>query len=214
MNRQLRQTPIGNGHVRAAAAPAVVTVALGVAVISLLFAVVKAVLLNPLPYPQPDRLAFIASVAGNASPRTSTPDFDDWQRASRSFTAMASSPAHASLYCRAAATRRSTCPVPLYPSRSSTCSGSVPAVGRGSLPEEHRGRRNARQRGIPSDGLWQRASGGDPGIVGRRIDAPRVSSTVVAVTSGGIAYPICSDVWVSSAAPCPKQYATEPRRTT
>ena len=63
---------------RAATAPAAVTIALGVAAATLLFAVVKAVLLNPLPYPEADRLAWIASIAGNEPGRTSIPDFDDY----------------------------------------------------------------------------------------------------------------------------------------
>ncbi len=183
--------------VRAAAAPAVVTVALGVAATTLLFAVVKAVLLNPLPYPEPDRLAWIASVAGNEQSRTSMPDFDDWQRASRSFTAMA-------LYSDA----------PLIAGGGDTpqhVSGTLvsesffdvlgvrPAVGRGFLPEEHRGSAMLGNV-ILSHGLWQRAFGGDPGIVGRRITLLGFSSTVVGVMPQGFAYPTGSDLWVSARA--------------
>ena len=40
----------------------VLTVALGVGAGTSLFSVVKAVLLNPLPYPEPGRLAWIAEV--------------------------------------------------------------------------------------------------------------------------------------------------------
>jgi putative ABC transport system permease protein len=59
------------------AAVAVLTIALGVGAGTTLFSVVKAVLLNPLPYPEPDRLAWIAAVTAGAQTRTSMPDFDD-----------------------------------------------------------------------------------------------------------------------------------------
>jgi hypothetical protein len=70
--RSFRQVP-------SMAAISVVTVALGVGAGAALFSVVKAVLLNPLPYPDAGRLAWIAS-RGDARQeiRTSTPDFDDW----------------------------------------------------------------------------------------------------------------------------------------
>ena len=182
---------------RGATAPAVVTMALGVAATTLLFAVVKAVLLNPLPYPEPDRLAWIASVAGDEPGRTSMPDFDDWQRASRSFTAMA-------LYSDA----------PLIAGGGDTpqhVSGAIvsesffdvlgvrPALGRVFLPEEHRGSAMLANV-ILGHGLWQRAFGGDPGIVGRRITLLGFPSTVVGVMPEGFAYPTGSDLWVSARA--------------
>src|SRR5262252_6724377 len=68
----------------------VVTVALGVGAGTALFSVVKAVLLNPLPYPEAGRLVWIASEGNSRQEiRTSTPDFDDWRSQSHSFLTMA-----------------------------------------------------------------------------------------------------------------------------
>jgi hypothetical protein len=62
--RSLRRAP-------APAAVSVVTIALGVAAATLLFGVVKAVLLNPLPYPAAERLTWIASITSDAEGRRS-----------------------------------------------------------------------------------------------------------------------------------------------
>jgi predicted permease len=68
---------------------AVVTLALGIGANTALFSVVNGVLLNPLAYPQADRLvAIYARDAGIDSAPIEYPNFLDWQRDSRSFASM------------------------------------------------------------------------------------------------------------------------------
>src|SRR5262249_31056331 len=67
----------------------VLTAALGIGAGTSLFSVVKAVLLNPLPYPEPDRLAWVPSLFDKNENRTSQPDFDDWRAQNHSFSALA-----------------------------------------------------------------------------------------------------------------------------
>ena len=71
-------------------AVAVLTVALGIGANTAIFSVVQGVLLSPLPYSQPDRLAMIME----SNPRyahvwVSYPNFQDWQRNAQSFLQMA-----------------------------------------------------------------------------------------------------------------------------
>jgi putative ABC transport system permease protein len=69
---------------------AIVTLALGVGANTALFTVVNGVLLNPLPYPRPQQLvALYSHTAEYPHSSISYPNFLDWERENRSFSAIA-----------------------------------------------------------------------------------------------------------------------------
>ena len=69
---------------------AVLTLALGIGANTALFSVVNGVLLNPLPYWQPGRLVALRERNGNFGEMSiSYPNFLDWVRGNRSFSALA-----------------------------------------------------------------------------------------------------------------------------
>src|SRR6185437_10772198 len=82
--RQLRRNP-------GFAAAVVVTLALGIGANTAIFSVCNAVLLEPLPYPDSDRLVMLwdqVPQSGSAAP-VAPANFRDWQAQSRSFTEVA-----------------------------------------------------------------------------------------------------------------------------
>jgi hypothetical protein len=89
--RQIRKNP-------GFTATAVVTLALGIGATTAVFSLVDTVLLHPLPYPHPERLVALntlAQVHGAVGPATipndtSYPNFFDWRGSAHSFESMAS----------------------------------------------------------------------------------------------------------------------------
>ena len=74
----------------------VITIALGVGANTALFSVVNGVLLNPLPYPQPEQLITLRESKPNFERGTiSYPNFRDWQKDNRTFSSMAVSRSYA-----------------------------------------------------------------------------------------------------------------------
>lgn len=159
---------------------AVTVLALGIGAATTIFSVVNAILLEPLPYPASGRLVEIRGMSSDdpAPSNLSPADFLDFARETRSFDAIG---AHgwvgwATLNAGDRAERIGKVDVTwgFFPAL-----GVQPRIGRGFTAEED-------VPGQPpvaliTDGLWQRRFGGDPSVLGRRIEIDAVPTTIVGV---------------------------------
>lgn len=90
LSYEIRQSGRALARVPGLTAIAVLTVALGVGMGTAFFSVVKAVLLNPLPYTDPDRLAWLAETNDGGRPmHVAFRNFLDWRVQNRTFATMA-----------------------------------------------------------------------------------------------------------------------------
>src|SRR4051812_21819048 len=165
---------------------AALTLALGVGATTTMFSVVNGVLLRPLPYREPDRIANLwvyFGVGAQALPVMSPGDFRDYQQRSRSFATLAAGTGSQVIGATGALTDRGSEPervdVSAVTANFFPLLGVDPRYGRHFLPEEEApgGPRVV----ILSSGLWKRRYGADPQIVGKRIRLDGLDQTVVGI---------------------------------
>jgi putative ABC transport system permease protein len=199
--RQWRQSLRGLVRCPGLTVAAILCLTLGIGSVTLVFTFVQAVLLRPLPYPQPERLVmvwnqFLAKDLSKAP--SSGQEFEDHrsqqrQGQNRAFQALAGFlPWDYNLSdgtgepLRAAGCRASAALFPLL--------GVEAAVGRTYSVEEE-----TRQEPVVvlSHALWQQRFGGDEGIVGRSISLDDVPYQVIGVLPRDFLFPLVdAAVWV------------------
>lgn len=158
---------------------AIATLALGIGANTAIFSAVKAVLLNQLPYREPQRLVKLGE-ADSGRKRAETIGYTtayDWRRLSHSFESM-------SLYRTAAGAIAEHGQPELVSGLRVNYDffdtlGVRMQIGRSFLPDEDRPDR--RYEVVLAHGLWMRRFGGDPNIIGRVIRLSDSSFTVVGV---------------------------------
>jgi putative ABC transport system permease protein len=176
--RSLRRTP-------AFTVAAVGALALGIGATTTIFTVVNGVLLRPLQYQAPERLANIWNDLGQGAqslPAVSPLDFRDYQRRSRTFEAFAAAAEGNVANLRGNLTGEgapervdlATVTANFFP-----LLGVSPMLGRQFLPEEEV--LNGPHVVMLSHRLWQRRYAGDPTIVGKTIQVDGVAHEVVGV---------------------------------
>jgi len=161
---------------------AVFTLALGIGANTAMFSVVNAVLLRPLPFPEPDRLTLLGSEGvGNFA----APDFRDVTTQNRSFESVG---AYSDATFNLAGGGE---PERVNGARVSagllTTLGVRPLYGRNLTEEEER--EGAARVVLLGHGLWQRQFGADPEVVGRAVRLDEQSYTVIGVLPPGLNFP-------------------------
>jgi predicted permease len=170
---------------------AVATLALGIGATSAIFSVVNAVLLRPLPFPEPDRLVQVAQTWKGRPAVYSPQNFLDVEAQATSFSGMAAIDAGGvTLTGQGAATRLEGAEVS---ASFFDVLGVRPRLGRAFLAGENEPGRD--RVAVLGYALWRDRFGSDPGVVGRTLSLNRQPYTVVGVAPPGFRYPEPAEIW-------------------
>jgi putative ABC transport system permease protein len=188
-------------------ATVVLTLALGMGANSAVFSAIDTVLLRPLPFPDGDRLVLITHKReGSGATGVAPTRVEDWQRLNSTFDAIAGYYVDEATVTLGGVTERIR--RGMVSPRFFEVLGASAAVGRTFTEEEYR-------FGGPiavllSDRYW-RATGADPGAVGRTVNVGNASISTVGVMPSSFQFPERAlDVW----APITDAPWTQPRTLT
>ena len=158
--RLLRKTPVFT-------LVAAGTLALGIGANTAMFSILDSVVLQRLPYGDPERLVMVwedATVAGFPRNTPAPGNYTEWRRQNRSFTDMAATQAVSAILTGDVAPEQ-VLGRAVSPSFFSVLSVQ-PLLGRPFTEDEDR---TGAPVAVISFALWQRRFGGDPSVIGRRI---------------------------------------------
>jgi len=181
---------------------AVATLALGIGANAAIFSVVDAVLLRPLPYPEPDRLVAIWETNSqperepNVRNEVAMGNFRDWRTQQTSFADIAAL-TYSSLNLTGVA-EPERIQGALVTTNLFSVIGVQPVMGR-SFVEEEEQPASARAV-IVSHALWQRRFGSDPALVGKTLSLSGNQVTVIGIMPPGfeLEFPVTRqvDMWL------------------
>ncbi|HUE04472.1 MAG TPA: ABC transporter permease [Bryobacteraceae bacterium] len=167
------------------AAIAILTLALGIGANTALFSVVNGVLLNPLPYRQPDRLmAIYAKTKEFEHSSISYPNFLDWVRSQRSFSSIAAF--REENYNLTGVGEPERVKAEMISADFFSVLGVNPVAGRLLRPEEDQV--GAQPVALISGGFWKRRFGSSPDAVGKTLTLNGVGYTVVGIIPADFRY--------------------------
>ncbi len=173
---------------------ALLTLTLGIGANTAIFSVIKAVVLDPLPYDDPDRIVVLweTNPEGNLE-RVSIPTFEDWKREAKTLEALAA-------YRQVDFTfGRTGDPLSVAGVRATpalfAALKAAPALGRTFTTDE--AVLGADRVVVVSHGFWQRSLGANPAVVGQTIQLDAQPFTVVGVMPPGFEFPTSTrvDAW-------------------
>lgn len=177
----------------------VMLLALGIGVSTTIFSVVKAVLLEPLPFDSPDPLVLVWETNPEFDRQpVSGPTFLDWRAESQSFEHLVAFRPYPSNLTGEGDPERV-----LHTAATAGLFEALrvqPAIGRTFTQEEEEPGHD--KVAILSDGLWRRRFGADPNILGKAITLDGVLYTVIGVMPRGFQNPSPwrvgeqTDVWI------------------
>ena len=175
---------------------AILTLALGIGANTAIFSVVNAVLLQPLPYPNANRIMVLSESSGPGQDfSVALPDYFDWRTDTKAFEHLAVTHKES----------RNLSGIPGREAERVSCAsvtknffnviGLSPELGRTFSDDEDKV--GAPPVVVISDRLWRRAFNRDPGVIGRSVNLHDSSFTIIGVMPPQMTSPQDTDAWFS-----------------
>ena len=172
-------------------AVAVLTLALGIGANSAIFTVVHAVLMRPLPYPEPGRLVGIVQLHTSGGPEFATwPDYTDWRDRATSLESLGG--AWSRVYNLTGVEEPERLAGAAATATLFTTLGVAPQLGGTFNPDGKGDPRTV----VLSHRLWQRRFGSAQDAIGRTVSLNGTAHTVIGVMPPGFAWPQAAELWV------------------
>lgn len=162
-------------------AVAVATLAIGIGANAVIFSVVRAVLLEPLPFRDPARIVLVweRNIPRNRLTNVASPaNFLAWREEQHAFEDLAAFSITNTIGITGGSAAPEQVGVQLVTAQLFSVLGVEARVGRTFTPEEDRPDNDAT---VISHRLWLRRFGGDPGVIGRAFTANGRARTIVGV---------------------------------
>ena len=170
---------------------ALLTLTLGIGANTAIFSVIKTVLLNPLPYEDPEEVVVLWEVNPEGSvEQVSIPTFHDWQDETRSVEAMAAYRQVNYTYA-GSGDPSDVSSVRATPELFAVLKAGA-RVGRTFVADEAVVGRD--HVAVLSHGFWERTLGGRDGVVGTSIELDQEPYTIIGIMPPGFEFPTSTDV--------------------
>ena len=193
----------------------VVTLGLGLGANVAMFTILDAMLLRPLDFPNADRLVRIWETAPSSDAfdqwNISPANFLDFQEQSKGTLETLLALEYWNTNLQGNDTPERVSGFKVSPGFFQAL-GVKPHAGRAFLDEE--GAMGAAPSAIIGHGLWQRAFGGDPGVVGRSVVMDGVGFTIVGIAAQGFHFPEGAEIWSPLVLPAQGAASREQRSLT
>ncbi|HUQ80201.1 MAG TPA: ABC transporter permease [Gemmatimonadaceae bacterium] len=184
---------------RGFSAVAVVCLALGIGVNTVIFSCLNAILLRPFPYADPGALVVFSEGQAKEARRTggalSYPDYVDYAASAKSFTSAGAYASRTFTLTGVAEPERvegARVSASMFPTL-----GLKPSRGRGFEPADDR--EGAARVVLISDALWERRYARDPQAIGRGIEVDGHPTTIVGIMPPDVRFPGRADMWLPHA---------------
>jgi predicted permease len=170
---------------------AVITLALGIGANTAIFSVVNSVLLEPLPYKNPDQLVTVSEIWQHEEDPIAPADFLDIQRQNHAFQAMAAY--ESASFNLIAHEQAESVDGAIISTNLFGLLGVQPVLGRGFISKD--GEPGAPRVVVLSDRLWKEKFAGDPAVLGQKLLMNDEVFTIVGVMPVSFEFPAAARLW-------------------